>query len=315
MHQRLGDKTMGHKICITIGFYSTLIVVLSACGTVVPALNEAWEPAAVSDQLVYRIKKSIYCELTTAVRELDPELTFRSGRIIYKLPANWGAQMTINLQVDETGSVNPSVSPNDYYKYGAAPFVGKVPQSLTIPLAAQLSSQATRIDIYYSYYSLNQLRKRPSELDTSCSEYNETTGNFEDLNRAGSSLLISGKLGIRDWLKGALDAQSKIPSTELVPKSISTKLDVLSYSVKFTTITSGSINPSVKLVSLSTGGALPLLSANRTRAHTLTLTLGPGEQVGSQINIGPSRSAANVHFNQDLQQTITNGFRSALTAP
>jgi hypothetical protein len=56
----------------------------------------------------------------------------------------------------------------------------------------------------------------------------------------------------------------------------SKKIDIYSYEIKFVIVSSGSANPSWKLVNISTGtGALPLASAGRTRTHDLILTFGP----------------------------------------
>jgi hypothetical protein len=110
------------------------------------------------------------------------------------------------------------------------------------------------------------------------------------LNRRGFSPLLSGNLGIKSWLQGAIDAQSKIPSTVLAPKIVSSKLDVLSYNIKFVVITSGSANPTLKLVNLSAGKNFPLFSGNRTRTHGLTLTLGPNDQaVGEDCSGRPQQ--------------------------
>ena len=61
----------------------------------------------------------------------------------------------------------------------------------------------------------------------------------------------------------------------------SKKIDVYSYEIKFVIVSNGSVTPTWKLVHVSANsGALPFVSAGRTRTHDLILTFGPSAGQG-----------------------------------
>lgn len=267
----------------------------SGCGTYVPQLHEDWEEADISDRLVYRIQKSIYCELRTAISHLGPLQAYYRTGYVDNIPDDWGVQTTLQLQVDETGAVNPTVT--------------LIPSAtLSLPLTAQLSSQATRIDKYYSFFSVRDMKKEIKEGDTAC-----TQGDGSALDHHGSSFLLSGDLGIEAWMKGALDARAAIPSSQF-PNSQTTKLDVISYDIKFIVITSGSINPTFKFAKVATGGGVPLLSGNRSRTHDLLVTLGPTvlskPSPHALPSVFPAGAATNVHLTGEIQQAFSSALQT-----
>ena len=308
---------------ISLARWPAVLLVASAlcgCGAHTPQLHEVWEEADLDDDLALRVKKSIYCEFRLAVAALGPVKVYLAGKPVDSIPDDWGAQITLQLQVDETSALSASAAYNRTLPTAVAKFAGQspvnVPQMFSLPVSGTGSTQATRIDKYYSFFSMKDLKKPYDPVETSC---RKNTEDFQDLDRHGSSPLLSGDLGIATWLRGALHAQTAIPSS-LLPKSQATKLDVLSYDIKFIIITNGTINPTWRLVSLSTAvGALPLFSANRTRTHDLLLTLGPTQQVSTSSKKGekgsvsaPSLEAANVHLTGEFQQAISSAFRSSL---
>jgi hypothetical protein len=139
-----------------------LASLLTACGTSVPQLHETFEATDASDPfLVQRIKQSVYCELRQAVvAEMgQAAVNYPGGQAI---PDDWGAQITLSLQVDETSQLNPGATISK-------PLGGT--DLFSIGLGATLSSQATRIDKYYSYYSAPQLKVPFSVYDTSCHHF------------------------------------------------------------------------------------------------------------------------------------------------
>jgi hypothetical protein len=217
--------------------------------------------------------------------------------------------MTLLLQIDETGAVNPGVTFNQTLHNAVAVIPGQspitVPQTFSAAVGGNFSSQASRTDRYYSFFGLKDLKKPFTPDETSCK-----------VDRHGSSLLLSGELGIDAWLKGALIQQNAIPSSVL-PKSVATKLDVLSYEVKFIVITTGTANPSWKLLAVSAStGSSPLLSANRTRTNDLLLTMGPATVLaeptakGVQLVAAPGRQASDVHLSASIGQAVASSLRS-----
>jgi hypothetical protein len=85
------------------------------------------------------------------------------------------------LEVDETGELSAAGT--------RAVGIGG-PNLFTLGLRATLSSQATRTDKYYSYFSLVQLKQPLTPPDTSCIQY-DISGKAVELSHDGSSPLIS----------------------------------------------------------------------------------------------------------------------------
>jgi hypothetical protein len=283
---------------------------LLACGTYVPQLHEAFEQADVSDPfLVERIKQSIYCELRTAVvTEMGQSaLANPKGKAI---PDDWGAEITLSLQVDETGALNPGAT--------ISTPIGRS-DLFSVGLGATLSSQATRIDKYYSYFSAAQLKVPLGPPDTSCQQF-DSNGRLVGLSHEGTSFLISGNLGIDAWLKSALIQQNAIPSSPELKGSF-TKLDVISYDVKFIVITTGTVTPTWKFLTLTAGTGTPGASANRTRTHELILTLGPSDTTvvtknGKKMVVSaPSGAASQLHFASEIGQAVSSAIRSSQSLP
>ena len=187
----------------------------------------------------------------------------------------------------------------------------------SVGLGATLSSQATRIDKFYSYFSVAQLKASMAYPDTSCRRF-DNDGQLVDISHEGASYLVSGNLGIDAWLKSALIQQNGIPSSPEL-QSAFTKLDVISYDVKFIVITTGTVTPSWKFLKLTAGTGSPFASANRTRTHELILTLGPNstatvtDKKGKKTVINsPSGAAGNLHFSSEIGQAVSSAVRSSL---
>ena len=287
-----------------------LMLLLPACGVRVPQINEAWQPADVDDDLIYRIVKSIRCEIITASREFHEEKYTDGPRIDRLLPDDWGVQFTLTLTADEKSSVNPSGSYNRNISSATdilAPG-GKVAQSLILPFSVGVSSQAVRTDTYYFFYTVPEL-VRQRALPTECGEWNPVTKRVDlPLDRSGSSYLLSGQLGVRSWMSKALAVNRGIPQSK---SPAGKNLQVLQYQIKFVVDTLLSANPMWKLAAVSTGvGGQPLFSADRTRTHDMLLTLGPTDvSKGGVVPVGP---AVALHTTGQFEQAVSNGFRQAL---
>jgi hypothetical protein len=286
-------------------------LLLGACGTYVPHTEEFWEANATDETnlptvsaggvLEYNIKDKVYCGIVEAV--LDNKTL---------VPSGWAAQVTLDLQVDETGALNPGVSLITPIHSGVTNFAGEYlgasnpvsasqtfapfvsPQSFTLGFGGTLSSQATREDKFNNYWSLDRLKKGEK---------------CESRAKSGSSLLLESDLGISQWLHDHLVAEGLLPSSSISKNADPAfKQDSLSYHIKFVVITSGNITPTWKLVRVATNnGGLPLASVNRTRTHDLLITYGPAYKPGT-LNF-----AASSHAAQETGIAVSNGNRTLVS--
>jgi hypothetical protein len=258
----------------------SLALLTTGCGTYVPQIQEVWDSGTTfltaGGTLEYRVKFKVYCDIVKAI-QAQPAL-----------PKDWAVQVLLDLQVDETGALNPG-----------ATFINPLPssQSYSTGIGATLSSQATREDKFGSYWRLSKLAA--ALPGNSCD-------NPEPIH--GSSPLIETELGIREWMTNGLAIIDSLPSTPLTSNSDPTfKQDYLSYHIKFIIITSGGVTPTWKLVKLTTGnGSLALASANRTRTHDLLITLGPAFKANG-ANIAFVSHAA-----QEYGIAVSNGTRAVI---
>jgi hypothetical protein len=254
-------------------------LMLGGCGTYVPQIQEAWETSrtpvlTAGGDLEFKIREKIYCDIVQAIQENDA-----------LLPSRWGVQTTVDLQVDESGALNPGVSFIEPLSDG---------QSRSLGLGATLSSQGTREDKFSTYWNLDKLRKfRGGTCDT------------DKPALRGSSLLLQSELGISAWLRDRLQSERALPSSQIPSDAGDTfKQDVMSYHVKFVVISSGSVNPVWKLVRLSAGDGSTLVTANRTRTHDLLVTFGPAFKPGT------ANVALSSHQAQEIGIAVSNGNRT-----
>jgi hypothetical protein len=264
-------------------FVLLLPLLTGGCGTYVPEISEFWEGTtspvlSAGGLLEYRVKRKVYCDIIEAISKQD------------QLPKNWAVQVTLDLQVDEVGALNPGVS-----------FIKPLPntQSFTLGGGGTLSAQSTREDKFGSYWALDKLLKGGLPGNP-CDDQSPSVG---------SSLLLEADLGITEWLTDSLQTENFLPSSALTGKADSTfKQDYLSYHIKFIIISNGNITPTWKLVRLSTGnGSLPLASASRTRTHDLLITFGPAfKPTGANL-------AFTSHAAQEFGIAVSNGNRTVLS--
>lgn len=165
-----------------IGALGLLASSLTGCGTVVPSIVEPWDrvndipekieggelkaiPISATAQIEFEIKKQIYCELKAAVLTVDHYSNLGNVPLI---PHDWGASVSITLQVDESTAINPGVAlnvpmANAVSTFGVVQKVGNTivnpattstPQSFSLGFGGTVSSTATRIDKFDPYYSI-----------------------------------------------------------------------------------------------------------------------------------------------------------------
>jgi hypothetical protein len=258
---------------------ASVFLVLGGCGTYVPQMHEAWERSrtpvlTAGGDLEFKIREKIYCDIVQAVHDNDT-----------LLPARWGVQVTVDLQVDETGALNPGVSFIEPLSDG---------QSRALGLGGTLSSQGTREDKFSNYWNLDKLKK-----------FSGGTCRVNQSEWHGSSLLLESELGISSWLRDRLASDLALPSSQLPSDAGDTfKQDVMSYHVKFVVISSGSVNPVWKLVRFTAGDGPSLITANRTRTHDLLITFGPAFKPGT-ANVAQSS-----HHAQEIGIAVSNGNRT-----
>lgn len=287
----------------------SLSILLSGCGTFVPNQQETWEGDKAVKYEKY-IKDHVYCELQQAVQNtssgpsrvnVETRPRFGNTTLTHGLPADWGAQITLSFQVDETGAVNPGLTL-------IRPL--STTNSYTTGLGATLSSQAERIDKYEFYYSVADLAVP--------TVYGKGPDANNCLQHQNSSFL-SDNLRIGEWLQQALYMRNDYPSGKQTANTDPAfKQDVLSYETKFIVITSGNATPQLKLLRVATNqGSLPFLSENRTRTHDLIITLGPSQKAGkpgSKAKPGeasePASIASNSHLASEIGLAVSNQLAS-----
>ena len=128
-------------------------------------------PISATAQIEFEIKKQIYCELKAAVLTVDGYSNLGNVPLI---PHDWGASVSITLQVDELTALNPGVAlnvpmANAMSTFGVVQKVGNTiinppttstAQSFSLGFGATVSSTATRIDKFDPYYSIKYLLTR-----------------------------------------------------------------------------------------------------------------------------------------------------------
>jgi hypothetical protein len=168
-----------------------LIASLTGCGTVVPNIAEPWDqikdnndvvdsqghkviPVSATAQIEFEIKRQIFCELKAAVQTVDYWYNFTGGpkgNTFPLLPYDWGANVSLSLQVDESTALNPGVAlnvpmANAMSTFGVVEKVGNTtitppttstPQSFSLGFGGTISTTATRIDKFDPYYSIKYL--------------------------------------------------------------------------------------------------------------------------------------------------------------
>ena len=292
----------------------------AGCGLAVPTISEPWDrdippdPHVLKDntlpatgQIEFEIKKRIFCDLREAVRTAETINYEKGGSTKQEdiLPSDWGAYISLSLEVDDSSVLQPGVS-----------FINPLAnmQLRSYGFGANLASTATRIDKFDSFYTVKTLRAPIRDISI-CNTKDPTT---DPIIRAGyqpaqsSPFILESDLGIRDWLVGALYPTRGLPSD--VPKGSGgapagaagkgggTKPDTVTLEEKFIITTSGNFTPSWKLTRLSANtGSSPLFSTGRVRTHDVIITIGPQgsdtaatnnvQQIGNAVSNGLQRAA------------------------
>jgi hypothetical protein len=329
---------------------------LAGCGLSVPDIRERWDadkppdanaPAGVSAtaQIEFEIKKRIYCDLKDAVKAANsiPLQAGPPGKLTVKraglIPKNWGAQLSLSLQVDETSGLSPGVAlnqvlPNAVHLFSAGTG-GTVtsPQSFGLGFGATVSSTATRIDKFDPYYSIETLMTEDTRASICWGgkPYTQNDPLWHGwVPPSSSPFIVESDLGIRDWLVGAMMVNESLPSDPVPPQLGGSTVgvrapaggratggahgasakepvskDTVSLEIKFVIVTSGNVTPTWKLVRVSTNaGSTPFFNTGRSRTHDLIITIGD-----------PSVVAGNTHLASQIGNSVSNGNRGNMMAP
>jgi len=324
---------------------------LAACGLAVPDIKEVWDadmpqrvnPAngkptvgvSATAQIEFEIKRRIYCDLKSAVQHVNQiTVSEGSGPPKQPLPPDWGAQVSLSLQVDESAALNPGITfnqvlPNAIKAFGPANTV-TTPQSFNLGFGATLSSTATRVDKFDPYWSIAFLMIRDT-AGSACKKVNGEYVNdlFKQLGwtpASSSPFILESDLGIEEWLEGAMMVDYLLHSVGAsatkggggahggggrgagggagTGSGGGQNPDTVSYEIKFVIVSNGSITPTWKLVKVSANTSGTFFSTGRTRTHDLIITIGPKNDNSIQA-----------HLASTIGNAVGNANRSVFTTP
>jgi hypothetical protein len=282
---------------------------LAGCGLAVPEIKEVWDGPDGTRQLEFEIKRRVYCDLKQAVRTVDTQMQYQTeDRNTHQvtshpiLPDEWGAQVSIVLQVDEFSSFNPGIAlthpfANAPTKFGNGTVT--TPQSFSLGLGGTVSSTATRIDKFDPFYTVGFLRQPETEQSACRAKNDPFLANGE--HPASSSFILQSDLGIDKWLLDGMFTNLLLSSDKPLASPNKDAPDTVSIDIKFVVVTNANINPVWKLLPITANnGTAALLSSGRTRTHDLLITIGP-----------PGRTTTDTHFAGQINQAINNLTRSS----
>jgi hypothetical protein len=289
---------------LSVGLIASLT--LAGCGTTVPEIAEVWDGADGTRQLEFEIKKRIFCDLSEAVRYVNDTYSVDTRqsakdkvRRVDFIPKDWGAQVSLSFQVDESTTLNPGIALNSVYSNAISSFPnGNVttPQSFSLGLGGTASSTATRIDKFNPYYSIGFLMTEPTR-ESVCYPDKDPFVVRKQHPASSSFFVLSNDLHIKEWLDGAMWVNRLIPSSVDAPLSGQVKPDTVSLEIKFIVVSTGNVTPTWKLVRVSANtGNSPLFAANRTRTHDLIITIGPYDT-----------KTLNAHLASQIGQAVSGG--------
>jgi hypothetical protein len=280
---------------------------MSGCGLAVPDHQEFWGTSSDVQDRVNNISNQVRCELRQSLGHLvdaDEQLaTAQHSQPHLKWLANWGAQVTLTLTIEEKSGLNPGVSLNTPLENATSIFSsGKVTtsQSFALGFGGNLSSDATRSSKLSFFYKLSDLidewRREPKTRPCIPSK------------PANANLFIESDLKLEEWLYAAV----AVDYTDTA--RYGNEKDVISQDIKFEIVSSANVTPTWKLVRVSANtGNTPLFSTTRDRTQDLLITLGPlsktaGKAGGGGVQL--STAAQNSHLAGEIGVEVGRAVRS-----
>lgn len=271
----------------------------SGCGATVPSMmitgDHDHATAYFVNKVVDHVKSEIGCAVTRVI-DYDKQVAAqnKSKRRIAWLDG-WSAKMQLKLTVDEKTTLTPGASltallPNAATHVGGATIT--TPQSFSMGLGGQLSSDATRIDT--SDYTF--------DLASDFLHNSQYAGNSPTCSKY-TGVLTDGDLQIYDFLDSRTfpyEISTNAGATQNVDLKAPSTLQT---DITFVVAASGNVTPTWKFVAVTANTNNPLLNSGRTQTDDILLTLGPTAPGG-----GASQALTDAH-NIGKQNS---GFSSAL---
>jgi len=257
----------------------TNCLLLSACGTVVPDMNEFYEKPEQQRHNERRIIGQIQCELREGVRSAIKAQRDKVGGTNVDWLIDWGAKINLNIVADEKGSLAPGASFTRMF--GTNKFA--------IGGGLDLSSNATRDETVEFTYAFAELLAQSKETCTP-----------EDTN------LIKSNLKIGDFINNKADLAGA-PGVARMPFS------VFSWKVSFVVVRGASVTPTYEFVNVTYGTGSPFLNVSRTKTHTATITIAPLERPSryrQRAIVRLSDEGESIHAAAVFGQATANAIRS-----
>jgi hypothetical protein len=348
--ERLMRVTLNRKPIVAACVLSSLT--LSGCGfgLTVPELQEQWDKPNDGDLMVKEISKTVYLSVEKAVVCVveNDKRSAHPGLDVFE--KKWGVQMTLNLTILESTTLNPGLSFNTPMHAGVTNYGGEFLTSSTSPLAAitypfvstaqsyslglggKAMSSATRTETAGAFYKIETLlqnaRKgnRYTDEARSCDDQEVTEEARTRFYNGGEtpskmaqylSLITNNDLKIHEWLKSSLEVEKVISglggdfATVGVDKTKALGQNAISHEVQFLVVTDGNITPTWKLVRVSANPSSTLFDTNRQRTHDLIVTFGPKDAKGE----GLADAAKSTHNAALYGLSNTNGIRGVIQQP
>jgi hypothetical protein len=260
-----GVMSIGERL---FPFAAIVLVTLGGCGLYVPdkdlLSNDTVPPGQPSPSGKYenRVVAHIRCEIRNGVWN-----ALKLGSNVQWL-ADWGATVTLKMQVEEQSALNPSVSVLKVLHNVITPFStgGNVtsPQAIAYGFGATGSANATRLETITFTYSNKEL------IDEAVQDLKQGPLSCEKLE---DGIMVQGDLKIGQFIydKAVLayigEVSSRAPS--VAPYS------TLQEDITFVTALGASFSPSWKFATILINPTGTLLSATRTHLNDVLITFGP----------------------------------------
>jgi hypothetical protein len=225
---------------------------LSGCGLFVPEMQEFPNSKDSEKFDENMVVNQIKCELHKGVQDTLNDPLFSSAAPVPGNSINWlrtwGAKVTLELTVDEKGSLNPGISLVE-------PFSAPSKGLFSLGIGVGGSADATRKETIGFQYAFADLLAE-GDINGPCA------------NEKG--ILIHSDLKIGDFIKNKAFV-ARVPGTIVSPYT------AFNYEATFLVSYGGSATPSWQFVRLTVNPNGPFASASRSRTQHVIITLGQTE--------------------------------------